>query len=65
MIPTAGKSAQDIINEQVLSRADAVIAVFGNKIGSKTEHYDSGTIEEIEETIKANKQVLYIFQIKV
>lgn len=64
VIPTAGKSAQDIINEQVLSRADAVIAVFGNKIGSKTEHYDSGTIEEIEETIKANKQVFVYFSNK-
>ena len=31
VIPTAGKSAQDIINEQVLSRADAVIGTDGDR----------------------------------
>ena len=34
---------------------EAVIAIFGNKVGSPTKNYDSGTIEEIERMIKMGR----------
>ena len=64
VFPQAGKSPQDIVNEQVIPRADAVIAIFGNKIGSPTEKYNSGTIEEIEIVKDAGKQVFVYFSDK-
>lgn len=44
--------------------ADAIIAVFGEKIGSDTGKYKSGTIEEIEEVIKLSKKVFVYFSDK-
>ena len=64
VFPQAGKSPQDLVNEQVIPRADAVIAIFGNKIGTPTEKYNSGTIEEIEIVKEAGKQVFVYFSDK-
>jgi len=47
--PDAGKSAQDIINEQIVKNSDIVIALFGAKLGTPTPKYVSGTIEEISQ----------------
>lgn len=38
-----------MINDQLLSEADIVIAVFGNSLGSTTGEALSGTVEEIQE----------------
>ncbi|WP_052767518.1 hypothetical protein [Brachyspira hyodysenteriae] len=59
-----GKRPQDIINHQIVKEADAIVAIFGDKLGSNTGKYDSGTIEEIEEIIKANKEVFLFFSDK-
>lgn len=64
VIPKAGDYPQSIINKQLVDKADAVIAIFGNKIGAPTQKYDSGTIEEIEEMIKQRKQVFVYFSEK-
>ena len=64
VIPKAGDPPQSIINKQLVDKADAVIAIFGNKIGAPTQKYDSGTIEEIEEMIKQRKQVFVYFSEK-
>lgn len=64
VIPKAGDHPQSIINKQLVDKADAVIAIFGNKIGAPTQKYDSGTIEEIEEMIKQRKQVFVYFSEK-
>lgn len=61
VMPEAGDYPQSIINKQILDKSDAIIAIFGNKIGSPTQHYESGTIEEIEEMIKKRKQVFVFF----
>ena len=60
----AGDFPQSIINKQILDKSDAIIAIFGNKIGSPTQHYESGTVEEIEEMIKKGKQVFVFFSDK-
>ena len=57
----AGNYPQSIINKQILDKLDAIIAIFGNKIGRSTQHYESGTIEEIELMIQKGKQVFVYF----
>ena len=61
VMPEAGDYPQSIINKQILEKSDAIIAIFGNKIGSPTQHYESGTIEEIERMIQKGKQVFVYF----
>jgi len=52
---------QDIINSQIVIQADAVIALFGGKLGTPTEKYPSGTIEEISIIANSKKQVFVLF----
>ena len=63
VMPEAGNYPQSIINKQILDKSDAIIAIFGNRIGSPTQHYESGTIEEIELMIQKGKQVFVYFLI--
>lgn len=59
--PEQGARPQEIINNKLLKECDLLIGVFWNRVGSATGDYASGTIEEIEEHLKANKLVmLYI-----
>ena len=53
--PQHGDSPQAIINRQLLSEADIVIAIFGTRIGTPTEEYVSGTVEEIKKHVAAGK----------
>ena len=55
--PEMGERPQGIINRQLLKDADLVVAVFWTRVGSPTGTAPSGTIEEIEEHIGANKGV--------
>lgn len=64
VMPEAGDYPQSLINKQILEKSDAIIAIFGNKIGSPTQHYESGTIEEIEQMIQKGKQVFVYFSDK-
>lgn len=59
--PEMGSPAQEIINKRVLKTADILIGVFWTKVGTPTDRYPSGTIEEIEEHIKASKPTLLYF----
>jgi len=59
--PEMGDRPQAIINKQVLKDADLLIGVFWTRIGTATGEYDSGTIEEIEEHIKAGKPAMLYF----
>jgi len=59
--PTMGDRPQEIINKQVLNRADLLIAVFWTRVGSPTGKSPSGTIEEIEEHINAGKPAMIYF----
>lgn len=60
--PEVGKHPQKIINNQVVSKSDLLICVFGSKLGTPTEDYASGSVEEVEEHIKAGKPVMIFFK---
>lgn len=62
--PDSGDSGQNIINKQLLSKADGVIALFWTKFGTPTEQYGSGTEEEIEKAILQGKNVMLYFSNK-
>lgn len=55
---------QQRINEEIVYPSDLIIALFGSKLGTPTEKYASGTIEEIEKMIEMNKQVFVCFSKK-
>lgn len=66
-LPNTSKSTpQDLINEELLKRSDILIGIFATKFGSKTEHADSGTVEEIETFIAQGKPViLYFYDVNI
>lgn len=62
--PDSGDNGQNIINKQLLNRADGVIALFWTKFGTPTAEYGSGTEEEIEKSILQGKNVMLYFSNK-
>jgi hypothetical protein len=60
-VPDMGDRPQAIINKQILKDADLLIAVFWTRIGSPTGASPSGTIEKIEEHLKAGKPAMIYF----
>ena len=60
--PEVGRHPQKVINNQVVSKSDLLICVFGSKLGTPTEDYASGSVEEIEEHIKKGKPVMIFFK---
>ncbi len=61
LAPVLEGSAQTIINKKILSQADLLIAIFWNRIGTPTDAFPSGTVEEIETHLKAGKLALLYF----
>jgi hypothetical protein len=59
--PDMSTDAQASINRQLGNNRDAVIAVFGKRIGTATPRAISGTVEEIEEAIADGKDVMVYF----
>ncbi len=59
--PEMGHSAQTIINKQVLDRCDLLVGVFWTRIGTATNEYASGTVEEIEKHIAGEKPSMLYF----
>ncbi len=59
--PSMGDRAQAIFNKQVLADCDLLLAVFWTKLGTPTGKAASGTVEEIEEHIKAKKPAMIYF----
>src|SRR5947209_20191450 len=59
--PTMGMEPQAIINQQILRNADLLIGIFWTRIGTATTAYASGTVEEIEEHMKAGKPTMLYF----
>ena len=49
------------INNQIVNDADAVVALFGTKLGTPTAKHESGTVEEITIFAKQHKQVFVFF----
>ena len=52
---------QEIINRQLLYDADLLVAVFWTRLGSPTGVAPSGTVEEIEKHLKADKPAMIYF----
>jgi hypothetical protein len=59
--PEMGDRPQAILNKRVLDDADLLIGVFWTRIGSHTGVAESGTVEEVEEFIRAGKTVMLYF----
>jgi hypothetical protein len=61
-----GVSAQTVINRQLLDDADIVIGIFGTPIGTPTEQYISGTVEEIKKHVAAGKTAkVYFSEVRI
>lgn len=59
--PEMGSSPQSIINEQILDKCDFLVGVFWTRIGTATDKYASGSVEEIENHIELKKPVMLYF----
>lgn len=60
--PEHGANPQTLLNRQLVSKSDMLVGVFGARVGTATDKSQSGTIEEIEEHIKAGKPVMLFFR---
>ena len=59
--PAMGAPAQTILNQQILNRCDLLIGIFWTRVGTATERYDSGSVEEIELHLAAGKPAMLYF----
>lgn len=59
--PELKGSAQNVINKQLVEKADFLIAFFNERIGTPTSESISGTVEEIKKCEEKNKPVLLYF----
>lgn len=59
--PAMGGRAQEIINNQLLRRADLLIGIFWTRAGTPTGAATSGTIEEIQEHVSDGKPAMLYF----
>jgi len=59
--PELGARPQELINNRLLKDCDLLIAVFWTRLGTPTGMADSGTVEEIEEHLKAKKPAMVYF----
>ncbi|ARU87847.1 DUF4062 domain-containing protein [Pseudomonas sp. M30-35] len=59
--PDMGGTPQSIINGQILEKCDLLIGVFWTRIGTATDEYASGTVEEIEKHIETGKPAMLYF----
>lgn len=60
----SGGKPQALLNDQIVNKCDAAIAVFWTRFGSPTDEYGSGTEEEIEIMLQSGKQVFMYFSDK-
>jgi hypothetical protein len=59
--PTTGTHPQEILNKQLLEKADILIGIFWTRVGTPTKEYNSGSIEEIMKHIESGKPALIYF----
>jgi predicted transcriptional regulator len=59
--PAMSGTAQAILNKQILRDCDLLVGVFWTRVGTATDMYSSGTVEEIEEHIKSGKPTMLYF----
>jgi hypothetical protein len=61
--PSMEGHPQSIINKQVLKDSDLLIGIFWTRLGTPTDKYPSGTVEEIEEHLKLKKPAMLYFSL--
>ncbi len=59
--PELAGRPQEIINERLLKDADLLVGIFWTRVGSHTGKAISGSVEEIEKHLEAEKPVLLYF----
>lgn len=59
--PEMSGPPQKIINDQLLEKSDLLVGVFWTRIGTKTDEYISGSVEEIEKHIDSGKPTMIYF----
>jgi hypothetical protein len=59
--PQMGAHPQHILNDHLLLDADIVVGIFGTRIGTATEEYISGSVEEIKKHVTAGKLAMLYF----
>jgi len=59
--PEMGNKPQEIINDQILNKCDLLVGVFWTRIGTATDKYLSGSVEEIEKIIETENPVMIYF----
>jgi hypothetical protein len=59
--PEMGASPQSIINNQILNKCDLLVGVFWTRIGTATDDFASGTVEEIEKHVESGKPAMLYF----
>lgn len=59
--PEMGARPQDILNRQIADSCDLLIGVFWTRIGTATGEYASGSVEEIENHMKAGRPTMLYF----
>lgn len=53
----SGAEPQQLLNRQIVNKADIVLAIFKERMGTPTQRFDSGTEEEIMLALEAGKPV--------
>src|ERR1700681_1395650 len=61
MLPQMGDRPQSLLNAQIVDSSDLMIATFWTRLGSHTGAAESGSVEEIQQFLDANKPVLLYF----
>jgi uncharacterized protein DUF4062 len=59
--PRSGIRPQEAINEQLVTTSDILIGMFWTKLGTTTGVAESGTVEEIDSFVAAEKPALLYF----
>jgi hypothetical protein len=59
--PEMGDRPQAILNRQLLASCDVLVAIFYAKLGTPTGVAPSGTVEELDEHVRAGKRAMVYF----
>jgi hypothetical protein len=59
--PEVQERPQDAVNRQLLDKCDILVAAFWTKLGTPTGASESGTVEEIERHVDADKPAMLYF----
>ena len=63
--PSSSSHPQKLLNKQLVARSDFMLAFFGSKVGTATDTDISGTVEEINEHLRAGKKVMVFFRNRI